>query len=260
MEPIWIVQSNLRSSVTLELLRGACNRLDLDLIPVSISPGANCMPDDLPDGPLIAHGATTLVELAGRDERFQHGVFYSPENFCHAAYTEGFGCDYVNSEADVVSWGEALECLAEGKKQFVKPPDDLKAFTGLVASRAELQTLYDNISNSSLSLPDKIVIGQIHEVDAEWRLFVIEGKIISGSMYRPSADSHLPLEMLEFVNQAVERWVPASAFVIDVGRVCGEWRIIECNCINWSRFYNSHVDAIVRALSHYQMGFWAPGT
>lgn len=256
MESAWIVQSNLSNSVTLEILRDTCKELGLRLIPVSISPGAKSFPEELPDGPLIAHGATTLVELATRDQRFSHGVFYAPENFCHSAYRKGYEGDYINAEAEVVTWEEALEKLADGNRQFVKPPDDLKSFTGLVASRTELQSLYDTISKSPLPLPDKVVIGRVHEVDAEWRIFVIEGKIISGSMYRPSADSHLPFEVQEFVNQAIERWVPAAAFVIDVGRISGEWRVIECNCINWSRFYNSNAEAIVKAMSHYQLAHW----
>lgn len=260
MKPTWIVQSNLRNSVTLGMLSNACERLDLELMPVSILPGAEMLPTDLPNGPLIAHGATTLVKLAVRDRRFLHGVFYIPENFCHSAYLRGYGRDYVNADAVLVSWEEALERLAENREQFVKPPDDLKAFTGFVATRSKLKTLHEKVLSSSLPCPDTILIGPLHEVDAEWRLFVIEGAIVSGSMYLPSAESHLPVDLLEFAGRAIERWAPAPVFVIDIGRVNGEWRIIECNCFNWSRFYMSNVDAIVRALSHYQITRWASGT
>ncbi len=253
MAPTWVVQSNLTNSVTMELLRRACLHLGLAVHPVSIVARQPTLPLDLPTAPLIAHGATTLVQLASTDRRFQHGVFYNPENFCHSAYKARFGPDYLNADAKLATWEEALSLLSAKGNLFIKPPDDLKSFTGFVATESSLQTLHQRLSTRPEILPLQVVVGQSYEVDAEWRLFVVGTQIISGSMYRPVGDSHIPAGLLDFANQAIQNWRPAPVFVLDVGRIDSIWRIIECNCFNWSRLYNSDVKAIVKAVSEYQV-------
>ena len=98
----------------------------------------------------------------------------------------------------------------------------------------------------------RVVVTDAREIDAEWRLFVVEGKVVSGSMYRPSAERSVPPEAIQFAERAASRWAPAPVFVMDVARVDRTWKIVECNCFNGSRFYESNVDAIVAAVSQYQ--------
>lgn len=252
MAPTWVVQSNLPNSDTRRLLRRACDSVGLPLHAVSVSPRQPRLPADLPSAPLVVHGATTLVTLAAADDRFRHGVFYNPDAFCHAAYQREFGTAYVNHAAQLVDWDQAIETLCTRPNQFVKPPDDLKAFSGFVATKPELQNLLSRLSTRPKVLPEQIMLGPRYEVDAEWRLFVVGREIVSGSMYRPSADPSVPANLLAFANRAIQAWQPAPVFVLDVGRVHSKWQIIECNCFNWSRFYNSDVARIVSAVSEYQ--------
>jgi hypothetical protein len=71
-------------------------------------------------------------------------------------------------------------------------------------------------------------------------------------MYRPSGDPYLPRELIVFAEEAAARWAPASVFVLDVVRVEGAWKIVECNCFNGSRFYAADVERLVRAVSEHQ--------
>lgn len=252
MIPTWVVQSNLPNSDTLQLLHCACDKIGLPIQAVAVAPRQSSLPVDLPCAPLIVHGATTLVRLAVGDDRFRHGVFYSSDNFCHSAYQREFGLAYLNHDAEIVTWSQAFSSLSTRPGLFVKPPDDLKAFTGFVASEMTLRELLEKLSRRPEILPKQVVIGARREVDAEWRLFVVGQEIVSGSMYRPSADSYIPAALLEFASHAIREWQPAPVFVLDVGRVDAQWKIIECNCFNWSRFYNSDVTSIVKAVSDYQ--------
>ncbi|WP_437301627.1 ATP-grasp domain-containing protein [Sorangium sp. So ce426] len=83
-------------------------------------------------------------------------------------------------------------------------------------------------------------------------MFVVDGEVVTGSMYRPSGDSHLPRELIDFAERAASRWAPASVFVLDVARVDGAWKIVECNCFNGSRFYSADVERVVRTVSEHQ--------
>ena len=225
MKSKWIVQSNLRDSPTLGLLRAACSHLEIEIVPVSITPGDTALPSDLPNGPLVAHGATTLINLAMQDNRFKNGVFYDQQNFCHNAYANGYGNDYVNRDAVLVDWQEAISSLSSRSQCFVKPPDDLKSFTGFIATKEKLMSQYQELSRGSLPFPKKIVLGPTREIDAEWRLFVVEGSIVSGSMYRPSADSRLPVDLMDFAKKSIKKWQPAPVFAIDFGIVDSEWKL-----------------------------------
>ena len=76
--------------------------------------------------------------------------------------------------------------------------------------------------------------------------------MISGSMYRPSGESFVPFELVEFAEACARRWLPAEVVVMDVARHKGTWKIVEFNCFNGSRFYLANVEAIVYAVSHFQ--------
>lgn len=71
-------------------------------------------------------------------------------------------------------------------------------------------------------------------------------------MYRPSADSFVPKEAIEFAEAAAQRWLPAEVVVMDVARQGGTWKVVEFNCFNGSRFYLANDEAIVLAVSRFQ--------
>ena len=246
----WIVQNNLNKSPTYSKLSETCALLGIQCFGVEVHAGQGTLPLDLPNSPLIAHGATTLVKMAAADPRFQYGVFFDEENFCHKAYASGFGKAYINANAKLTSLDEARKMLQKNNNLFIKPPDDLKAFTGFIANESTFENL---IQKRASNLPERIVVSPVVEVDAEWRLFVVEGLIVSGSMYLPHGDSHLPGPLLDFARDVISKWTPAPVFVLDIGRVDGKWTVVECNCFNWSRFYESNVARIVESVTSYQM-------
>lgn len=254
----WIVQANIPNSDSTSLLETACQQLGLSFFPVTVEPRQKHLPDIAGiEAPLVFHGATTLVLRASETPEVCRGVFYDPSRFTHEAYGRGFGEAYLNYDAQVMDWSSLLaEASAASTSFFIKPPDDLKAFTGCVAGYAGIQKLYQKLAAAPDRLPGNVIVGRQYEVDAEWRLFVVDGEIITGSMYRPTADRHLPSELLDFATRSISRWSPAEVFVLDVGRVHEQWRIIECNCFNWSRFYLSDVRLLVDRISQYQEDNW----
>jgi hypothetical protein len=102
----------------------------------------------------------------------------------------------------------------------------------------------------------RVVVAEVQEIDAEWRLFFVGSRVAAGSMYRPSAERSLPRELVEFAEAAARRWTPAPVFVMDVARVERDWKIVECNCFNGSRFYEADVAAIAREVSRFQEQAW----
>lgn len=218
--------------------------------------GSATLPD-MPhvDGPAVLHGRTTLILRAFEHPKWRHAVFFDPERFQHSAYVAAWGRDMLNAGAQVMSWEELLrEPRGPDDMIFLKPNDDLKHFTGQVLRFSECVDLYRTLRKTTRPVEpaSEVVVSRPQEVDAEWRLFFVGGAFVTGSMYRPSGDPNLPGDVISFAEKVVSRWAPTSVFVLDVARVEGSWKIVECNCFNGSRFYSADVERLVAAVSEHQ--------
>lgn len=255
----WLVQTNIvPESVTPVVLQRACESQRRPYQAISVLPGSQAlppMPEVAKGGSVVFHGRSRLI-LNALASPWKHGVFFDPATFRHGAYAEGFGERLLNHGAEVVTWRELLE-RAEGASgyRFLKPNDDFKGFTGqaidLSAAPALYQSLIDKRGGADL-LDMQVVVAAAREVDAEWRLFVVDGEIVTGSMYRPTGGSHLPADLLAFARSAIGAWTPAPVFALDIGWVDRKWKVIECNCFNASRLYDANVERLVQVVSEYQ--------
>lgn len=248
----WVVQTNVEDgSPSPTLLRDACTRLLLPFHGVAVTAGANTLPPfAVVDGPVVFHGRATLIRCALNEPRWAHGVFFSEQLFTHDAYVAGYGQDMLNASARTTTI-DALTAVGfdPHARVFIRPHDDSKRFTGHVTTIAQFLVAIGVDSGASSV---RVVVTEAREIDAEWRLFIVEGRVVSGSMYRPTAERALPPELIHFAELAAHRWSPAPVFVMDVARVDRTWKIVECNCFNGSRFYDSDVVAIVAAVSRFQ--------
>lgn len=257
MRTAWIVQTNVEpESTSPAALRRACAALNSPFHEISVIAGSATLPD-MPhqEGPVVLHGRTTLILRAVEHPRWRHGVFFDPATFQHSAYAAAYGQSMLNADAQIMSWEALLRETRPAEEQiFLKPNDDLKHFTGHVLRFSECVDLYRSLRRAPRPVEptSQVVVGRPREVDGEWRLFIVDGAVVTGSMYRPSGDSNLPGELTRFAEAVVSTWTPASVFVLDVARVEGAWKIVECNCFNGSRFYSADVERLVSAVSEHQ--------
>ncbi|WP_254506856.1 ATP-grasp domain-containing protein [Anatilimnocola floriformis] len=205
-------------------------------------------------GPLVLHGRTTLILRALESPVWRRRIFFEPAHFCHRAYVEGWGDRVLNAAARITTWEKFIaEAHTEAELFFLKPNDDLKQFTGGVQTFGQALALFQHWQQRGWPVVGtEVVVARPSEIDAEWRLFVVEGRVITGSMYRPSATRDVPREAIEIVENAVACFSPAPVFALDICRCQGEWKIVEANCFNGSRFYLSDVQRLVEAISEFQ--------
>jgi hypothetical protein len=165
-----------------------------------------------------------------------------------------YGDNMLNADAAVMPWDEFVCGSRRGDELvFVKPNEDSKILAGGVRRFAEWLEIHQSMVAAGRALDTaEVVVAKPREIDAEWRLFVVDGQVVTGSMYRPSGDPRLPPELIGFAERVIAHWQPASVFVLDVARTERTWRIVECNCFNWSRFYVADVERIVRTVSLHQ--------
>jgi hypothetical protein len=144
---------------------------------------------------------------------------------------------------------------------FIRPSEDLKQFAGQVIEAKECADwledamLCDTAGSYKLDANTKVVVAKPKNIQAEWRWFVVGGKVIDGSMYRcrnQLLKKHEtdPIVIAEAQTFA-DKWLPDPCCVMDLALVDNELKVIEFNCINSSGFYNHNVNDIFAALYEY---------
>ena len=194
----------------------------------------------------IPYGSTTFVSLA--NELKWKGCYFDIERFDYEFYIKNRN-DMLNS--NVLTIKEALEFLKNEPKNkiwFTRPSKDLKQYTGLVVNTEECikyfsnALLADTSSVAQLKPDTKIVLSEPKNIDAEYRWFVVNRKVISGSMYRNNGflfkQKITDLKMIEEAQKFADGWLPHDNCVMDLALVDGEVKVIEFNCINGSGFYS----------------------
>lgn len=209
---------------------------------------------------VIPYGSTLMttigLNLGWKGLYFDLGKF----NYFTSAQNRN---DMLNSDAFI---GDALKAidyaeLYSGRDLFIRPSDDLKQFSGQVmpadeiciflkdAIECESEGSYKMLANT------KIVISLVKKISAEWRWFIVGGKIVSGAIYMAHGQRLNRIETEKSVileaQQMAEKWLPHENCVMDLALVENKLKVVEFNCINSSGFYGHDVNAIFKALWEY---------
>lgn len=258
----WIVQDNLGStSSTAESIRLACLEEGCEYSPVQVIPFSYELPE-MPriDNPFVMYGRTSMILGAHKDEFWKRGVFFNPDTFSPAEYVKNFGSLMLNFDMRVIRLGDVIDLDYQDEQVlFVRPNDDLKMFVGGTITYAQLLDMSNNSTDNQeepINIHSEIVVSSAKEIDREWRLFIVCGKVATGSQYLPGVTGFVPPEVIAFAESAAKIWTPHDVFVMDIAAVNGELKIIECNCFNGSGFYLSDLNLLIRAASKYQESVW----
>ena len=113
-----------------------------------------------------------------------------------------------------------------------------------------------NANGPVLNSSTKIVVASTRSILAEYRLFVVDGNVVTSSLYklgeRVLSDKYTPENVLCFARGCIERWVPDRAFVLDIAETPDGLCIIEVNNINSSGVYAAELSRLIQALDGMQ--------
>ena len=208
-------------------------------------------------GKVIVFGGTTLNRIS--QSRSWYPGTYLNDNFDFNVWRKGFGRkNILNGDAIVDSVKNISNYGNLGDILFVRPTEDTKSFAGALMSVQEFFCWKNEISkidNDGFNLLNKdteIVVAGIKKIYTEYRLFVVDGKIVASSLYKRGskviADSNVDDHIIDFGKKMIDTWQPAKAFVLDVCETEHGMKIVEINNINSAGFYACDVHAIVEAI------------
>jgi len=200
--------------------------------------------------PTFFYGSTLLPILAKSfgniDNIFWEDVWWNP-----LVWTK-HRTDMINSTIVKSTVGELREKWIS-TPTFIKPIN-VKSFTGMVIEGAEDKDWWMT-EYSDLSSDLEICCSQPVNIEREWRFWIIDNKVVAGSLYKKygilTTKEVIPAEIYEAAQSLADGWLPHKTIVMDIAELRnGEIRIVEFNSINSSGFYNADIEKIILALEN----------
>lgn len=254
----WVIQSHPTSDAPAMLAR-ACARAG---VPVLVGDWRDEVLPDLPTAPpVILHGSCAFIENAWKADRWRPGARFSGAGFDCRRYHHYYGPELLNAGGCVVRLAEAESRFPGEARLFLRSCGDQKELTGAVWRREQLQRYLQKLREAGdvQRLDLDVLVAPRQVIDREWRLFIVEGRVVAGSQYRHfgelCCDRRLPPEVCRYAEVRSLEYRPAPVFVMDVAFLGDQLRVVELNGFHSSGFYASDVEAIVCAVERW----WAAG-
>jgi len=250
----WVVQKD--DEMKRSGLKNACKNLGVDYVEVDLVPFTNEIPSFPTEKKSIFYGSTTFRELLYADNRA--GLFFN-SNFYIENYLNHWGSSMLNHGSKITTFKDLMAMEFEPEKiLFIRPNDDTKSFTGVAKSFKDIGEWYKSLkvfSNTNLDMDTKIIVGEPYNIQTEWRLWIVNKKVVASSQYREyftlREKEGCPDEVIKFAESRCSEYTPHDVFVMDIGLCGDEHYIIECGCMNAAGFYKANVQEIVKSVTEY---------
>lgn len=252
----WILQNNLFNEDAYQVLLDTLERMELPYSIHKVVPfvGELVPEPELTHDNVICMGSYSMRHAADK-YGWEPGVFdLEPENF--TVQLQHWGEHMLNADAQVCAFKDAVvEELA-----FIRPIEDSKVFAGRVFDAKEFHdwqikvcVLEEDYGNS-LTKDTLVQICSPKVIFAEYRFWIVKGKIITKSLYKRGDkvmySSDVDERFDEYVKQRIAEWEPHEAFVIDVCDTPDGIKIVEINTLNSCGFYAADIQKLVDALEY----------
>jgi len=252
----WIVQNNLTKPELMEDLKGACKKLEVDHIEVKVVPFSSELPEFPENKDSIYYGSTTMmynVYKRHKNSFYNPGLFFDEYTFTMENYFKQWGKHMLNYDAGLTTFRELMmKEYAYDHLLFIRPNDDSKSFAGEVVEFNRIQKWYENLigyENINLTLDTKIVAGEPYAIKKEWRLWIVNERVIASTQYKDGQFlkkiEGAPQNVIDFAEARCKEYTPHDIFVMDICLCGDELFILECGCMNSAGFYAANVYDIV---------------
>jgi len=266
----WLIQEFINSGSNYQRMVQALDSLSIDYLIVSIDQNnklwvvekeSKTFLDDsqlileefISNSDVMVYGSKTFAIIA-QNMNLNPGSFMT-DNFEFEVLREQFGKELLNYEFMV---GDLFSLEPAWDSFFIRPTGNTKLFTGMAITLPEFNEWREreSVPNSRYQ-GAKLMIAPTCKIDAEYRFFVVDGKIVTGSSYkvRESIDTSVnpSKEIVEYTKRMVDLFPLARAYVIDIAETPDGYKIIECNNINSSGLYNCDEYEFIKAINNMKM-------
>ena len=256
---MWVVQSNLISEHNLREIVNILSKNKIPFIDCGVIPFSHDLITTNPipnEKVIIPYGSTRLSKIAF--ERGWSGLFFDDKRFMVSRWIKERD-DMLNYDSfflTVKEAGEYFTGCTENLSWFIRPEKDLKEFNGTISVTDEIGHWMGSIDSGSFSFSDdtRIAVAPLKNIVNEWRYFVVDGKVVDGSLYR--VNGTLCKEhcngTYEHVQSFADKWLPSPVCCMDLCMLDDDsmW-VLEFNTFNSTGFYDHDIEKIILAVDKY---------
>ena len=192
---------------------------------------------------VIPIGSVQFI-AACKDSSIGKHLMYNYSYFSPAYIGHCLGRLALNYEDRIIFAKYVATLLTSDRSYHIKPTYEHKLFHGQVYTKELWAETY-----KEKFAEHRCNVSEVKPILKEWRFFVIDGKVISGSQYMVNGELEVspgcPAEPKEFAQFMVDAWKPFPNFVIDVCSTPAGYRVVELNSIHSSGWYDCDVDMIL---------------
>jgi hypothetical protein len=250
----WVLQKNLFNESAFGALLEQLDRQQVQYQIVDIIPFAHEMvPDIDPQGLVMCLGATSMNKVAVK-KGWTPGYF--GDNLSYDLLIQNYGEHMMNYNAVIAPLRDLTK---KWDYFFIRPMADTKQFSGTMMTwydfedwRRKINYLDGQASYTTLTCDDIVVMAEPHNIKAEYRFFVVDGKVITGSMYKLGNQiihsDRVDESVYAYAQQMVNIWQPNRAFDLDIFETDEGYKIGEINAINSAGFYACDMGKFINAI------------
>jgi hypothetical protein len=201
----------------------------------------------------LTFGSQRLSRLA--QERGLYPAAFNSDNFDYTNWSKGFGLDCIlNGDTRIVQLKNAT---VESDRIFVRPFRDDKAFNGMAMDQETFLEWKEGIcsnpdASTILNSETYITLASVKQIHSEYRFFVINKQVVTGSQYRLGRtviyNDNVPEHIREYAQEMTAKWQPHICFVIDIADTPLGPKVVEINSFGVSGFYHCNMFKVIEKL------------
>lgn len=204
--------------------------------------------------PIMVLGGTSLTRIAAKN-KWSPGSFLN-KNFHYEVWKKAYGNHLLNSGAIVDTFRNIQPTW---DTFFIRPCEDTKDFAGSVYTKEAFDSWRDDVLKTEEHCDfaaNDMMASSVKEILAEYRFFVVDGKIATYSQYKQGdklfKSTNVEEGIIDFTKDMITLWQPARAFVIDIAKTPEGLQVIEINNFNSAGFYAADVGKLIDAVEEMQ--------
>jgi hypothetical protein len=209
------------------------------------------------DEPTFFYGSLNLAKYLQKVTRFEPGAICNFDNYKCSKYYNYFGKYLLNQDYTFLPIAEAIrrkdeifEQYARKSSVFVRPDDGSKSFKGKLLNYHDFNL--DGFEYGFYHEDETLmtVISSPKEIEAEYRFFVGDHKVLCGSSYKADGrlknDEEVPSEAKALAEEiASEKWSPDVAWSCDIFKSEDNYYLGEINSFSCSGMYGCDPKPII---------------
>jgi hypothetical protein len=213
---------------------------------------------------VVFHGSLQSGGLYQREAKWIPGVYCNLPKFECVYYYPRLGKNLLNADYIMLPFGELnrrKEWLLEtfGDNFFIRPSSGFKTFTGKVVTGETWDKDIRLLGFCNIEPEAIVVVAPSAEIVTEWRLVVVDNKVIAASQYKQKDRQEPSEEVWNYGQKVLDEsdYQPDPAWILDVCQIKnGELKVVEVGSFSCCGLYDCDPEPIVQEVSRVAWREW----